>query len=108
MAASELAATVSDNLYILQESPLLKDAEVEAILPHFKKLHDLLQPVSKDSAEAVTKKSINKLVREVLTNDNTAKFTDRAFTVGAALFTTSIPFMTMRELFHNIAEFAVK
>ncbi len=67
-----------------------------------------MQPLSKDSAEAVTKKSINKLLRGILTNDDTDEFMDRAFTVSAALFTTSIQFMTMRALFRNVEEFAAK
>ncbi len=56
VAASEFAATVSENLEIVQESPLLKETEVEGILPHLKKLRDLSQPLSKDSAEPASKK----------------------------------------------------
>ncbi len=44
----------------------------------------------------------------MLTNDDTAEFMDKAFTAGAALFTTSIQYMAMRALFRNADEYAAK
>ena len=91
---SELSETVSGNLPILQESPLLSK-KTQAVVRELQQLEQTLSRFNlKDGFTELTDKSANAMLKVLIGETPITAFMEQAFLLGGALFNMSCSYLT--------------
>eukprot|EP00795_Rhopilema_esculentum_P011125 gene11126-20005_t len=104
-AISELHATLSGNIEILDKTPLLTAEKIEEGRSSMRSLMEPIQAFSIFNDLEPSQQNVKDFFNVLLTDENADAFFKEAFALGGALFTTAIQFFTVKSLVINIDEF---